>query len=179
MILNFSVFLTNCNGAPNVSESILALNFGNIALAAFVHGEILNYHPETVYAETDIKSVKSVSGRNHSRILSFPMTMFLLSFQNESPVELSVVIERSVQQFIQPVAPNNALEILMKASRPTVCRYASRWELSDVIHFQTGYESAPNKSDYLKSITKENKPNIDEQFDAFAANFLNEIVLGF
>ena len=67
----------------------------------------------------------------------------------------------------------------MKTSKPTVENYTLKWELSDVIHFQTGYESAPNKGDYLKSITKENKPNIDKRFDAFAANFLNEIGLGF
>ena len=81
MILNFSVFLTNRHGAPIVSESIPAVNFGNITLAAFIRGEIINYHPETVYADTDIKYVKSFSGMNHSRILSFPMTMFISSIQ--------------------------------------------------------------------------------------------------
>mmetsp|Transcript_21871 Transcript_21871/g.47534 ORF Transcript_21871/g.47534 Transcript_21871/m.47534 type:complete len:102 (+) Transcript_21871:425-730(+) len=94
MILNFSAYWNNRNNAPFINESIPAINLDNTTLAAFIRGEIVNYHPTAVYADADIHSVWSSSGRNHTRILNLPASMFLESIQNESPKQLSIVIER-------------------------------------------------------------------------------------
>ena len=173
MILNFTACLNNRRGAPIISESISIANLGNTTLAAFIRGEIVNYHPSTTYADSDLKSIKSSSGRNHTRNLNLPMSIFIESIQNESPKYLSVVIDRSVQQFLaEPIRPT-MFSRLMAASVPSTKKYESKWSLSDVIEFQAGFEAAVSKEDYLKSFSKEEKPNIYEQLDAIAADFLS------
>ena len=80
MILNFSVFLTNRNGAPIVSESIPAVNFGNITLAAFIHVDpssgvkgrrivtkdicAICYETEEIVQIDEIRKKRDVGGKN-------------------------------------------------------------------------------------------------------------------
>jgi hypothetical protein len=180
MILNFSAFWDNRRGNPFLNESIPAVNLGNTSLADFIRTEILNYHPAVVYADSDIRSVKSTSGRNHTRILPLPVSYFLQSIQDESPATLSVVIERSI---IQPAAVTppaaTAMSRLMAASKPTQEQYKAKWSVSDVINFQSEYEAAVNKEGYLESLPIDKKPTITEQVEALVADFLNDNDLGF
>ena len=66
---------------------------------------------------------------------------------------------------------------MMAAARPTVISYDSGWKLGDVITFQVGYANATNKENYLKSLPANAKPTIDQQYQAFTAQFLNDCQL--
>ena len=98
MILDFTAYWNNQNGLPFTNKSIHVVNLQNTTLAILICGEIVYYVSSTVYADSDIKSVKSSSSRNHTRFLALRVSMFLGSIQKESSEELSIVMERFVLQ---------------------------------------------------------------------------------
>lgn len=181
MILNFTTWLRNRRGAPIVNETVPATpaNHGNKSLATFIREEVGNYQPDLVFADSDIASVRSSSGRNHTRILSLPMTAFLSSIQDESPKSLDVVIDTTIAQE-PPTNPSvDAFAHMMHKSKPTKHQYKSKWQLDDIITFQSGYETAVNKALYLTSLPKDKKPSIDDQIEAFVVDFMNDNDIGF
>ena len=62
---------------------------------------------------------------------------------------------------------------LLEASKPTLKKYKSKWQLSDAIAFQTAYEAAQNKESYFLSLNTDEKPCIDHQFEVIVVDFLN------
>ena len=179
MILDFTAYWNNQNDLPFTNKSIHVANLQNSTLAILICGEIVYYVSSTVYADSEIQSVKSGSGRNHTHILSLPASMFRGSIPNESPKELSIVIERSVLLTATDLPSPTMHTRLLASSKPTLKEYKSKWELSDAIAFQTAYEAAQNKETYLLSLSMDEKPCIDHQFEAIVVDFLNDSGLGY
>ena len=176
MILNIKAYWDTLNSTPFINESVPIIDLGNKSLADFIRHEIIISHPSTVYADTDIKAIKSGTGTNKLRILNYPATLCVASIEHESPAVLKVVIERAVQQHTRTIS---AFDRMVAASKPTVETYKSKWNEGAVLSFQTGYEVAENKANYLSSMTIEQKPNIDEQYEALGVGFLNLMRLGY
>jgi hypothetical protein len=170
MILNFKVYWSTLNSTPLSNESIPIIN--GKSLADFIHHEIVTSHLSTtsIYADTDIKAIKSGMGVSKLHILNFPAKASIGSIEHESPAVLKVVIDRSTQQCTPAIS---AFDCMMVASKPTEEAYKSNWKENDVLSFQTGYETAVNKAKYLSSKTMEQKPNSDEQYETLGVGFLN------
>ena len=183
MILNLRAFWDSQRVQPFMNETIPIIDIENLTLANFIRREIVNHRPSIKYNDYDIKSIKSGSGSNKTRILQYPASSCIESIQNETPFELNVVIERPIQQPAAAAAAAAAtptpFERLMNASKPTVNSYNSSWEVSDVTTFQVGYENAINKEEYLKTLPADKKPTIDEQYEAYTVQFLNDSKLGY
>ena len=117
---------------------------------------------------------------NATRILSLPTSVFMQAISNESPKELHVVIQRpTAGEGDGGDAAPNAFDTIIQAMRPIQKSFQSDWSVSDVLTFQSGYATARNKATYLSQFTKDDKPTIDQQIQAFAAHFLTENDLGF
>ena len=62
----------------------------------------------------------------------------------------------------------------MAATIPTMMKYKSKWVVNDFIFFHVGYKAEVNKGGgYSKSFTKDIKPSIIQQHQAFVEFFLN------
>ena len=173
MILNIKAYWDTLNSTPFINESVPIIDLGNKSLADFIRHEIIISRPSTVYVNTDIKAIKSGTGTNKLCILNYPATLCVASIEHESPAVLKVVIERDVQQHTRTIS---AFDRMVAASKPTVETYKSKWNEGAVLSFQTGYEVAENKANYLSSMTIEQKPNIDEQYEALGVGLRLEFI---
>ena len=178
MILNFRAYWNSATNEPFINEVIPMLSPEGMTLADYIRTEVVNYRPSETYADTDIKAVKSASGMNATRILTHPVSMYLNAVQKDASPEMNVVIDSSIAQYQRPPG-RDVNYFLMAASKPTMEKFESKWSLTDVIGFQSGYEAAPNKGTYLTSLAKEGKPSIDEQVETYLAQFMNDSDIGF
>lgn len=180
MILNLRAFWDAQRGKePFMNETIPIINIDNLTLANFIRREIVIHHPSIKYNDSDIKSIKSGSGSNKTRILQYPASSCIESIKNESPLELNIVIARPSPQPAAAAAAPNPFERMMASSKPKQNEYKSKWEVDAVIGFLAKYEAAHNKAAFLSSLPKDGKPSIDDQHQAFAVRFLNDSGLGF
>ena len=175
ILLDLRVYWDNTGGHAFVNETIPVINMEDMTfLSDFLRHEIINTCPNLQYADSDIKSMKSSSGTNKIRLLSFPVSVFYQSIINESKKELIVVLDRAAEVARSKEPPTDANQLLMMASVPKFSRFTSTWTLDDVNKFLSEYEKAPSKSGYLSLLTEEAKPKINEQMQTFAVAFLND-----
>ena len=59
MILNLHAHWNTTSSAPFASVIIPIMNANSQTLSALIRSEIIAHFPETVYADTDIKSIKA------------------------------------------------------------------------------------------------------------------------
>ena len=177
MILNLHIHWETQNSTPFISVTIPIMNADNITFSVLIRSGIIFHLPKTVYANADIKSIKSIkSGASVEkiRILHFPASAIFNSMKHEDPKELHVAIERPKPAASKPI---NSLALVMEATKPTLVSHPSKLKVSDVINFQEKHEVATSKATFLKSLPRGDKPSLDDQYEALCSNYVNDLGL--
>ena len=121
----------------------------------------------------DIKSVKSGSKKDATRLLELPISLFLNQISNENPKQIIAVIDKPASPSSSPVPTSKSpFEKLKENAKPKYKSFTSKWSEEDVKKFQHGYTEASNKGSYLSHYGK--KPSIDDQLETGIVSCLNQ-----
>ena len=121
----------------------------------------------------DIKSAQSLEGMDATNVLECPISMYFTMIKDENPKELHVVIDKPIPT--SSVAKKNPYNVLMSNARPKYTDFTSKWTTDQVEEFLDGYHGASNKATYLASFeTMADKPNINQQLEAYIVQYLND-----
>ena len=125
----------------------------------------------------DIKSAKTLSGKDVLWCLELPVSAFFTMSANDEPKTLTVVIDKPTPDS----SISNAKEIkisgwnkMIGKMKPSYCDFESAWSVDEVKKFLQRYIDAPNKGNYLSSFKSGQKPSILNQIEAFVVQFLNK-----
>ena len=173
-VLHLRVFWNSLLGNPFLDVVFPVTS--DSRLVDIIRAEVLRHDPSrsSIDFVEDIKSAKTPSGMDASRILELPVSTFFDIVSGKNPKNLTVVIDKPTPPSSLPAAaPFSMFQTIMANSRPKHKVFTSKFNLESVKKFQLGYCDASNKEQYLAQYSG-GKPNIHEQIEAFIVDFLNE-----
>ena len=100
-------------------------------------------------------------------MLPLTESMYIDTIKDDNPKQLNFAIHSSIQ--LKPV--QYVFAQMMAATKPTMMKYKSKWGVNNFLLFQGCYKAAMNKGECLKSFTKDIKPSIIQQHQAFVEFF--------